>query len=143
MAVSARPTARTDSHVTVVRRPPRDLARPPAGFRPPIVTDGSGPAAVSFARGGGAPPEPPPLGVPRTRTSAAWFGIWAGVVVLILLIIFVAQNTDPVEITFLWMHGTLPLALALLIAGVAVAVVAMGIAAARIAQLRRLLRRRG
>jgi uncharacterized integral membrane protein len=84
-----------------------------------------------------------PSGVPRTRTSAAWFGVWAGAVVLVLLIIFIAQNTGAVEITFLWMHGSLPLALALLVAGVGVAIVAMGVAAARIGQLRRLLRRRG
>jgi uncharacterized integral membrane protein len=85
----------------------------------------------------------PPITVAHTRTSAAWFGIWAGVAVLILLIIFIAQNTADVEITFLWMHGSLPLALALLIAGVGVAIIAMGVAAARIAQLRRLIRRRG
>jgi uncharacterized integral membrane protein len=89
------------------------------------------------------PAPEPRRSVARTRTSAAWLGVWAGVVVLILLIIFVAQNTDPVEITFLWMHGSLPLALALLIAGVGAAIVAMGVAAARITQLRRLLRKRG
>jgi uncharacterized integral membrane protein len=83
-----------------------------------------------------------PAGVPRTRTSAVWFGIWAGAAVLVLLIVFIAQNTAKVEITFLWMHGTIPLALALLSAGVGVAVIAMGVAAARIAQLRKLLRRR-
>ena len=88
------------------------------------------------------PGRTPAPAVPRTRTSAVWFGIWAGAAVLVLLIIFVAQNTAKVEINFLWMHGTIPLALALLSAGVGVAIIAMGVAAARIAQLRRLLRRR-
>jgi uncharacterized integral membrane protein len=80
--------------------------------------------------------------VPSTRTSAAWLGVWAGVAALILLIIFVAQNTRAVEVSFLWMHGQISLALALLIAGVGGAVVAMAVAAVRIVQLRRLLHRR-
>ena len=63
------------------------------------------------------------------------------VLVVILLIIFVAQNTADVEINFLWMSGRISLALAMLIAGVAGAVVAMAVAAARIIQLRRMVRR--
>jgi uncharacterized integral membrane protein len=90
-----------------------------------------------------APPADPArrASVPRTRAGAVWFGVWAGVVALILLIIFVAQNTSGVEITFLWMHGRIPLALGLLIAGVCGAVIAMAVAAVRIIQLRRLVRR--
>jgi uncharacterized integral membrane protein len=79
--------------------------------------------------------------VPRTITSVVWFGVWAGVVGLILLIIFVAQNTAGVEINFLWMHGRIPLALGLLIAGVCGALVAMAVAAVRIIQLRKLVHR--
>ena len=79
--------------------------------------------------------------VPHTRTSAAWFGIWAGVAALILLIIFVAQNTASVQVNFLWMSGQFSLAVALLVAGVGGAVVAMAVAAARILQLRRLVKR--
>jgi uncharacterized integral membrane protein len=78
--------------------------------------------------------------VPRTRTSAVWFGVWAGAAALILLIIFVAQNTASVAISFLWLDGRIPIALALLIAGLCGALVAMAIAAARILQLRRLVR---
>jgi uncharacterized integral membrane protein len=100
------------------------------------------PSPPDLVTAGPVPVRPSGAGVPRTRTSAVWFGVWAGVVVLILLIVFVAQNTANVEVTFLWMDGSLPLALALLIAGVAGAIIAMGVAAARIAQLRRLLRRR-
>ena len=81
------------------------------------------------------------ISVPRTRASAAWLGIWAGAVALILLIIFVAQNTGNVRIDFLWMSGSVSLAVALLIAGVGGAIVAMAVAAARIIQLRRLVRR--
>jgi len=79
--------------------------------------------------------------VPHTRTSAAWFGIWAGVAALILLIIFVAQNTAKVQVDFLWLSGRFSLAVALLVAGVGGAIVAMAFAAARILQLRRLVKR--
>jgi uncharacterized integral membrane protein len=82
-----------------------------------------------------------PIKLTPTRTSAMWLGVWAGVLVVILLIIFVAQNTAGVEINFLWMSGRISLALAMLIAGVAGAVVAMAVAAARIIQLRRMVRR--
>jgi uncharacterized integral membrane protein len=71
--------------------------------------------------------------------SAAWVGICAAAAVLVVLIVFMLQNTRSVEITFLWMHGTLPLALALLIAGVGVAILAMVVGGARITQLRRRL----
>ena len=86
--------------------------------------------------------EPEPVKVTPTRTSTIWTGIWAGVVVLILLIIFIAQNTASVEIAFFALEGRIPLALALLIAGVAGAIIAMAVAALRIIQLRRLVRRR-
>jgi uncharacterized integral membrane protein len=90
---------------------------------------------------GPAEAEREPLKVTPTRTSAMWLGVWAGVLVVILLIIFVAQNTASVEINFLWMSGQISLALAMLIAGVAGAIVAMAVAAARIIQLRRMVRR--
>ena len=76
-------------------------------------------------------------GVRHTRISAAWVGVCAAAAVLVVLIVFMLQNTRSVEITFLGMHGTLPLALALLIAGVGVAIIAMVVGAARITQLRR------
>jgi uncharacterized integral membrane protein len=78
--------------------------------------------------------------VSHTRTSAAWLGVWAGVVVLILLIIFVAQNTSSVRIAFFGLEGSIPLALALLIAGVPGAIIAMAVAGLRILQLRRQIR---
>ena len=79
--------------------------------------------------------------MPRTRTGAAWFGICAAALGFVALIVFMMQNTRNVEVTFLWMHGTLPLALALLIAGVGVAILTMVVGAARMTQLRRLFRR--
>jgi len=97
----------------------------------------------------GAAPRPPaaPLAtsparrVPRTRTGATWFGICVAALLSVVLIVFMLQNTSSVEVSFLWMEGSLPLALALLIAGVGAAIVTMVVGAARITQLRRLQRR--
>lgn len=86
-------------------------------------------------------PPTDPVPVPRTRFGAAWIGICAAALTSIVLIVFMLQNTRRVEVSFLWMHGTLPLALALLIAGVGVALVVAVIGTARITQLRHLSRR--
>lgn len=78
---------------------------------------------------------------PSTRISATWFGVCAAALTLVVLIIFMLQNTRSVEVSFLWLHGNVPLALALLIASVGTAVVVMVVGAARITQLRRHSRR--
>jgi uncharacterized integral membrane protein len=79
--------------------------------------------------------------MPRTRTGAAWFGICAAALLFVVLIVFMLQNTGSVQVSFLWMDGSLPLALALLIAAVGAALLTMVVGAARITQLRRLSRR--
>jgi len=123
----------------------RDPASIPTTEVEPIPTPGST-AHRPGAAPGSTPGEPSALRPARprmfTRTSAAWLGVWAGVLVVILLIIFIGQNTADVRIRFLWLDGQIPTALALLIAGVGGAIIAMAVAAARIVQLRRLVRRR-
>ena len=140
------------------------MTRPPEK-PPPSAADAAGPATPDNATpppAETAPPERPltasdPLSpdllppapparparrrIAMTRTSAMWLGVWASVAVVILLIIFVAQNTASVQVKFLWWSGHISLALALLIADVAGAIVALGVSAARIVQLRRLVRR--
>jgi uncharacterized integral membrane protein len=69
-------------------------------------------------------------------------GICAAALVSVALIVFMLQNTRSVEVSFLWLHGTLPLALAMLIAAVGSAILTMVAGTARISQLRRLARRR-
>jgi uncharacterized integral membrane protein len=92
------------------------------------------------------PVVPPPTAatnrVPRTRTGATWFGLCAAALLSVVLIVFMLQNTRSVQVDFLWMDGSLPLALALLIAAVGAALLTMVVGAARIAQLRRLSRQR-
>ena len=83
------------------------------------------------------PTTTPTTAVPRTRTGAAWFGICAAALTLVVLIVFMLQNTRRVEVNFLWMDGSLPLALALLIAGVGVGLLTIVVGTARLTQLRK------
>ncbi len=76
-----------------------------------------------------------------SRTSGLWIGVVLISVVLVLLIIFIAQNTDPVRIRFLGWDGEAPLAVALLAATVAGLVLAAVAGTLRILQLRRRVRR--
>ncbi|MDN3351999.1 lipopolysaccharide assembly protein LapA domain-containing protein [Actinomadura sp. DC4] len=80
--------------------------------------------------------------VPATRTSVAWIGVWTATILLVAFIVFIMQNTRGVEVSFLWLHGTLPLAVGLLMATVAGVVVTLVLGTARITQLHRLARRR-
>jgi len=116
--------------------PAHDPSRKPDS---PPLPDELAQTLAGLEPAGEAPARPNPR-VPRTRTSAVWFGVWAGVAALILLIVFVAQNTGGMQISFLWMEGQIPIALALLIAGVAGALIAMAVASVRIIQLRKLVR---
>jgi putative membrane protein len=76
----------------------------------------------------------------RTRTGATWVGICVGAIVLVALVIFMMQNTAQVDVTFLGMHGSAPLALMLLIAGVGVGIIALVVGTLRIGQLKRRIR---
>ena len=63
----------------------------------------------------------------RSRTSSAWFAILALAGLLLVLIVFIAQNTQKVEISFLGWNGRAPLAVSLLAAtlvGILLSVVA-------------------
>jgi uncharacterized integral membrane protein len=142
-------------------RPPTTHAVPPAPDPtldrplPPAAGTGVEPApSIEPGPGSGSLPvtagEPAPDtdgGTPTrdqhafTRIRAAWAGVWAGLVVVILLIVFIGQNTSPVDIHFFWLDGRIPTALALLIAGVGGAIIVLAVGAARILQLRRMMRR--
>jgi uncharacterized integral membrane protein len=64
-----------------------------------------------------------------------------GLLLLILLIVFILQNTTKVEVRFLGMSGTIPLGMALLIAAVGGGVLVAIAGVARITQLRMNARR--
>jgi uncharacterized integral membrane protein len=77
----------------------------------------------------------------RTRTAAAWTATIVGVITSIALIIFIAQNTAPVRVTFLSLHGRFPLAVALLVAAAGAVLIVLILGTARITQLRLAARR--
>lgn len=93
-------------------------------------------------------PAPPEAGVPaavkrpvpRTRAGAAWVGVCAAAIIAVALVIFAVQNTRGVEVSFLWMTTSTPLALALVIGAVGGILLTLVLGTARITQLRRQVR---
>jgi uncharacterized integral membrane protein len=77
----------------------------------------------------------------HSRTSGAWLSVAALGLVLLLLIIFILQNTQSVEVSYFGWSGHAPLAAALLIAVAAGLVIAVIAGSMRILQLRRRVRR--
>lgn len=79
--------------------------------------------------------------VRRTRAGGIWIGLIATAVVLILLLIFVLQNSRTVAIHFLGLSGHLSLAVALLLAAVTGLLLIAIPGTAHIMQLRRSLKK--
>jgi uncharacterized integral membrane protein len=76
-----------------------------------------------------------------SRTSGFWAAVIGLGVVLVLLIIFIAQNTRRTTVSFLAWDGQVPVAVALLIAAAAGLFLATVAGSLRIMQLRRRVRR--
>lgn len=72
-----------------------------------------------------------------TRAAALWTALITGFLVLIVLLIFIAQNTTSAEFAFLGWHWSLPLGVAILGAAVAGGLLTVAAGTARIFQLRR------
>jgi uncharacterized integral membrane protein len=72
----------------------------------------------------------------RTRLSGAWTAIVIGLLALVVILVFILQNQQSVEIKFLVFEGNLPLAIALLFALILGAIIVVAFGAARILQLR-------
>ncbi|MBV9384743.1 MAG: DUF1049 domain-containing protein [Streptosporangiaceae bacterium] len=88
---------------------------------------------------GGAPL--PDHRIRPTRISGMWIAIGFGAVVLLLLLIFILQNSQQVAISYLGAHGHLPLGVALLLAAVLGVLLVVAAGTARIVQLRAIARR--
>jgi len=71
----------------------------------------------------------------------AWTGVIAGAVILLLLLIFILENTQSVTISFLGADGDVPLGVALLLAAVGGALVVGLVGIARVVQLRKRAKR--
>lgn len=89
---------------------------------PPVVTEphGSEVADVKF-----------------TRAGALWVSLILGFLILIVLLIFITQNTASTAFTFLHWHWNLPLGVAILLSAVLGGLITALVSAARMFQLRR------
>src|SRR3954447_22444985 len=74
--------------------------------------------------------------VQRTRAGRVWLMLVPTLVFLILLIVFIAENGQHVEVKFFGATGTISLAVALLAAAVCGALLVLLIGTVRILQLR-------
>jgi uncharacterized integral membrane protein len=79
----------------------------------------------------------------RTRISGAWVAVVIAAVVLVLLLVFILQNTRSVKVSYFTVNGTMPLGVALLLAAVGGVLVAGVVASLRIWQLRHRLNKSG
>ena len=87
-------------------------------------------------------PEPEPKDPLRgSRTSGVWLAVAALAILLVLLVIFIAQNTQDVHVSYLGWDGEAPLAVTLMIAAIAGIVITAVAGSLRIIQLRRRVRR--
>ncbi|WP_406813675.1 lipopolysaccharide assembly LapA domain-containing protein [Mycobacterium sp. M23085] len=87
----------------------------------------------------GAPAKEPAIGF--TRAGALWSSLIGGFVILILLLIFITQNTTPTDFQFLGWHWSQPKGVAILLAAVVGGLITVAVGTARILQLRRAAKR--
>jgi uncharacterized integral membrane protein len=80
---------------------------------------------------------PPESAVKFTRAAGLWSFLATGFLVLIVLLIFITQNTNPGDFAFLGWRWTLPLGVAILLAAVCGGLITFLAGSARIYQLRR------
>lgn len=72
----------------------------------------------------------------RTRLGGTWVAVVVALVVLVFLLIFILQNLENATVHFLGAVGSMPLAVAMLLAAVAGGALVALVGAARILQLR-------
>jgi uncharacterized integral membrane protein len=101
---------------------PAKAPKPPVNTGPPNATHASAPHVED---------------VKFTRAAALWSSLIAGFLILIVLLIFIAQNTASTAFTFINWHWNLPLGVAILLAAVAGGLITALVSAARMFQLRR------
>jgi len=76
-----------------------------------------------------------------TRAGALWTALTLGFLVLILLLIFIVQNTEVTKFRFFSLHWELPLGVATLFAAIAGGLVTVAVGMVRIIQLRRVAKK--
>ena len=123
-------------------------AAPSPGGTPPPSTSPAGADPVPGEPGAaGASPAAPPMGddphlvVPHTRTSAAYSGVAVGLLVLVVIVIFIAQNLGDASVHFFTLRFRMPIGLLALASVVAGGLLVLLVSAARLAQMRLMARR--
>jgi len=106
---------------------------PPAQSQPPPGQPAPGQPAPGKA--------PPPHKVRRTRVGGVWVAAALFALVLLLLLIFILENSQSVKISFFGAEGNLPLGVAILLAAVLGVLLVVVPGTARILQLRRTAKR--
>ena len=119
---------------------PPQQAAPPQQTAPPQQAAPE-PAAPPAAPPAAAPHPLPQHRIKRTRTGGIWVAVGFFAVILLLLLIFILQNNTDVSVSYLGMHGHLPLGVALLLAAVCGVLLVVLAGTARIGQLRATARR--
>jgi uncharacterized integral membrane protein len=121
-----------------------------AATPPPSPTALGEPAGTAPAAGVGPGAEGGPAaasrGLPqhrieRTRAGGLWVAVAAAALVLLFLLIFILQNGQQVQVSFLGAKGRLPVGVGMLLSAVAGALLVVLIGTARIVQLRLIARR--
>ncbi|GAB0101351.1 hypothetical protein JMUB6875_03150 [Nocardia sp. JMUB6875] len=86
-------------------------------------------------------PQRSPTRIDRTRAGSVWVSLSVGGVFLVVLLVFVVQNTTSVRLGFLGWHFVLPVGVSILVAAVAGLLVMAVAGGVRIIQLRQKLTR--
>jgi uncharacterized integral membrane protein len=120
--------------------PDRPIGEVPPGRIEPPVTSSKG-----------TPPDPtatpgeylvsPQSAVKFTRAAALWAALIVGFLILILLLVFIMQNTDSTTIHLFGWDWHLPVGVAILLAAVSGGLLTVAAGTARIIQLRRAAKR--
>jgi uncharacterized integral membrane protein len=85
----------------------------------------------------GAPPAAPVKKSLSSRTGYAWSGLVTGVLILVLLLIFILQNLEQIQVHFFFWDFSLPLGVTVLLSVIGGALVMASVGGVRILQLRK------
>ena len=130
--MSTEPQPSTQGSAAAPDPQPGALPEQPAPVTPAPGAQQPGPAA---------PPPLPQHKIRPTRLSGLWFAVVFFAVVLLFLLIFILQNGRAVDVSYLGMHGHLPLGVAMLLSAVCGVLLTILAGAARIGQLHAVARR--
>ena len=122
------------------RRPDRGSGDRPRYARSRWRPTGA-PGPVAPPSGPSAPRAHRHPGRPALPSGGLWVGLILSALVLLLLLVFILQNGDPVQISFFAFEGVLPTGVALLLAAIAGILLVAIPGSLRIMQLRRAARR--